>query len=69
MTQHLTDQEIVDWTTRKLQLHGHNPQHWALIGVLLHREVYLFRNAHKREQITVYHKPNGDLFMGNLWGE
>jgi len=69
MSQQLNDQEIVDWTNRRLRRQGHNPKNWQLIRVLFHREVYLFRNAHRREQITVYQQPNGDLFMGNLWGE
>ncbi|GEO67965.1 hypothetical protein [Levilactobacillus spicheri] len=69
MDQGLTDQEIVEWTSHRLKRRGLNPHNWQLIRVLLNREVYLFRNAHRREQITVYQRPNGELFMGNLWGE
>ena len=35
MAKKLTDQEIVKWTTDRLQKQGLNPQNWQLMAVLL----------------------------------
>ncbi|GEO75340.1 hypothetical protein FD30_GL000986 [Levilactobacillus namurensis DSM 19117] len=69
MTKELSNQEIEQWTTERLRRRGMNPKNWQLMAVLLDREVYLFRNAHRREQVTVYQRRRGQLDMGNLWGE
>lgn len=59
---------IEAWTAQALTKLGRDPAKWQLFATSADHDVFLFRNAQKNLQLTVYQRANGERELGQVWG-
>lgn len=64
----ISTEDIKTWTAQELTRRGRDASKWQLFATSAEKDVFLFRNATKNEQITVYQHADGQRVMGHVWG-